>query len=311
VLLGTLLWVLNAVATTRVTFDQLALLAVAVLVPMFVLLAFVPATRHLMRRTRTRGPLNPHVLRSLVGFNTFTVVVQLGFLVGVLQAFPALLGPPAGWPPRRPARRHRGGDRRLGGRLGGAVPRVRQELWGDHGRHRHDLGAPEHVPDARPPARCSVRDRPAVPHPRRLAARRLLRGAPRRGVVDRDRCAAVRVREPRPLVRSGRRLARGPAARRAGGLRQRDRLRVGLRARAGTQGHLRRLPGRPPTGGGDVFSLRYVAAAKGIRTAAPSCRTARSRRPHRGYHRMHTERAAGLTGPRRHLTIRHHDAREP
>jgi hypothetical protein len=211
----------------------------------------------------------------------------------------------------RPARRHRGGDRRLGGRLGGAVPRVRQELWGDHGRHRHDLGAPEHVPDARPPARCSVRDRPAVPHPRRLAARRLLRGAPRRGVVDRDRCAAVRVREPRPLVRSGRRLARGPAARRAGGLRQRDRLRVGLRARAGTQGHLRRLPGRPPTGGGDVFSLRYVAAAKGIRTAAPSCRTARSRRPHRGYHRMHTERAAGLTGPRRHLTIRHHDAREP
>jgi hypothetical protein len=97
VLLGALAWVMTATSPARLTFEQLAVIVVSVLVPVMVLLAFVPTTRYLLRRSRTHGALSPHVVRSLAAYNTFTTIIHLGILIGVLQAFPTLLTAPAAW----------------------------------------------------------------------------------------------------------------------------------------------------------------------------------------------------------------------
>ena len=69
---------MTATSPARLTFDQLAVIVVSVLVPVMVLLAFAPTTRYLLRRSRTHGALSAHVVRSLAAYNTFTTIIHLG-----------------------------------------------------------------------------------------------------------------------------------------------------------------------------------------------------------------------------------------
>jgi hypothetical protein len=71
--------------------DRRLVLVLAAIVPPAIVAVFWPSTRYLMRRWRTHGALSAPVVRNVVAFNVFAVVVQVGFVITTLYAFPQAL----------------------------------------------------------------------------------------------------------------------------------------------------------------------------------------------------------------------------
>ncbi|MCA1790499.1 MAG: DUF4332 domain-containing protein [Thioalkalivibrio sp.] len=78
-------------AWTGLSGDQALIIGSALLVPLGVVAIYVPLVRQLARRTRADGSESPRVVRALSANTTLRLLIEVAFLLGVIQLLPVLV----------------------------------------------------------------------------------------------------------------------------------------------------------------------------------------------------------------------------